>query len=491
MKICLLTDSYGDSISPFKEYDLPCDPRPHLPEAEWEQVILEKSTAARRLVELSQRGFDLFFNLCDGAWDEDRPGIEVVHALERLGCAFTGATSEFYEPSREAMKRVCRAWGIDTPAYVMASAEADVEHAAAALRFPLIVKHPSSYSSIGLTAASRVETPSALRAQARRMTETYGAALIEEFVDGREFTVLVAENPDDPPSPTTYVPVEFVLPEGETFKHFDVKWVNYEQMGAAPMTDAPLEARLRELSAEVFVGLNGAGYGRTDIRVDEEGRAFLLEINPNCGVYYPLDDPGAADLCLLNDPAGHAGFTRQIVRAALQRHERGQRPWEIRSTRHGGYGMFATRTVSRGARIVVFEEQPHVLVTRSHAVRSWREPNASWFDRYAWPLTDEVYVTWEQDPEAWKPINHSCEPTAWLEGLDLVARHELEPGQEITVDYATFCNEIMPSFECGCGVPECRGTIRGDDHLREFVARYEGHVSDYVARKRRELGLSS
>ena len=35
----------------------------------------------------------------------------------------------------------------------------------------------------------------------------------------------------------------------------------------------------------------------------------------------------------------------------------------------------------------------------------------------------------------------------------------------------------------------CRRTIHGDDYLGDVVARYEGHVSDYVARKRRELGL--
>ncbi len=48
----------------------------------------------------------------------------------------------------------------------------------------------------------------------------------------------------------------------------------------------------------------------------------MLEINPNCGVYYPATDPGSADLCLARDPAGHEGFTRQIVAAALRRHER-------------------------------------------------------------------------------------------------------------------------------------------------------------------------
>lgn len=489
MKICLLTDAYADSTSPFKDHDLPCDPRPYLPEADWHSVALQRSTAVGTVEELAGMGFDLFFNLCDGAWGEDRPGIEVVQALERVDAAFTGATPEFYEPSREAMKRVCDAWDIPTPRYVAAATPDDVERAAAELRFPLIVKHPSSYSSIGMTRASRVETPEALRREARRMTAAFGAALVEEFVEGREFTVLVAENPDDPLSPTTYTPVEFAFPEGETFKHFDLKWVDYADMGASPVADAELGSQLRELSAKAFRGLSGAGYARVDIRVRTDGRPFFLEINPNCGVYYPASDPGSADLCLFNDPAGHEGFTRQIVRAALQRRELRRRAWVVRPAPDGGYGMFATRAVARGERIVDFEQQPQVLVTRRHVERTWTDPDASWFSRYAWPLTDEVYVVWERDPEDWKPINHSCEPNAWLEGLDLVARVDLAPGQEITVDYATFCNEIMPSFECRCGSADCRGTIRGDDYLRDFVARYEGHVSDYVARKRRARGL--
>jgi D-alanine-D-alanine ligase len=48
----------------------------------------------------------------------------------------------------------------------------------------------------------------------------------------------------------------------------------------------------------------------------------MLEINPNCGVYYPSADPGSADLCLAHDPEGHIGFTRQLIRAALHRQQR-------------------------------------------------------------------------------------------------------------------------------------------------------------------------
>lgn len=484
MRICILTYDDRDLEAPHPEDPVPCDPRPFLPGAEWDEVQLEKANAVHRLVRLAQDGYDLFFNLCDGSWDSDAPGIEVVQALERLDVPFTGATAGFFDPSREAMKRVCAAWGIDSPAYAIVRSDHDLERAADTLRFPLIVKHPASYSSIGLTPGSRVTGVAGLRDRANEMRTTYGAALVEEFIEGGEATVLVAENADDPGSPITYQPVLYHFPAGESFKHYQLKWFDYHGLTAGPVEDADLDARLRDVSARMFAGLEGTGYGRCDLRIDRDGRLFMLEINPNCGVYYPASDPGSADLCLLHDPAGHAGFTRHIVAAARRRPRRHEVSYEIRSDGNGGYGHFATRAIGRGERIVAFEATPHTLVTRTHVERAWTETDVAWFRRYAWPLTDEVWVTWSRDPEEWRPINHSCEPNAWLDGLDVAARTDIAAGEQITLDYATFYNERMPSFECACGTDACRGTIRGEDHLADFVARYGDHVSDYVQRRR-------
>ena len=483
LRVCLLTYDDTPLDVPHPGEAVKADPRPFL-DADWRVVELEKTTAVSRLLQLHRDPPDLYFNFCDGAWDGEAPGIEVVHALERLDAPFTGATSGFYDPSREAMKRVCAAWGIDTPGYVIARGATGIERALDTLRFPLIVKHPTSYSSIGLTRDSRVTSPAALREQADRMIARYGGALIEEFIEGAEATVLVAENPGDPRDPIVFTPILYEFPEGETFKHYDLKWHEYHGLRAAPVRDAALEATLRTASARFFVGLDGAGYGRCDLRIDADGRAFMLEINPNCGIYYPASDPGSADLCLLHDPAGHAGFTRLVVDAAFARHRRRHRGWQVRPTAPGEYGLFATRAFHPGETVVRFEEEPHTLVSRAHVERAWAEPHTDWFRRYAWPLTDEVWVIWGVDPEDWRPLNHSCEPNAWLQGLDVAARTPIAAGDEITLDYATFYNEVMPPFPCDCGADACRGVIRGDDHLAPFVDRYQDHVSDYVRRKR-------
>ena len=88
------------------------------------------------------------------------------------------------------------------------------------------------------------------------------------------------------------------------------------------MEDPVLAARLRDECARFFVKLKAASFGRCDLRVDKTGTPYMLEINANCGIYYPPADYGSADIVLSLDPAGHEGFTRQLVAAAFARHER-------------------------------------------------------------------------------------------------------------------------------------------------------------------------
>lgn len=327
MRICLLT-TQDLNADPFPQDDWPCDPRPFYPEAEWHVETLLHETSVEQVKKCIADGFDVFFNLCDGAADQDVPGIEVVQTLEEAQVPFTGGTAEFYEPTREEMKQACWSQRIPTPAYVLAREPKDVDRAIETLRFPMFVKHYSSYASVDLSRASKAVSRPGLRRQAHKIMSKHGAALIEEFIEGIECTVLVAENPDDPENPITYQPMQYRFPAGESFKHEKLKWEEYEHMESYPVTDPGLDAQLRDVAARFFVALKGASFGRCDLRVDEAGTPYMLEINPNCGVYYPTADAGSADLCLMKDPAGHEGFTRQLIAAAFKRYDRQQRARE-------------------------------------------------------------------------------------------------------------------------------------------------------------------
>lgn len=59
------------------------------------------------------------------------------------------------------------------------------------LNYPLIVKHHNGHDSIGLSPQSKVSNLDSLIKQTRLVVDEFGGALVEEFIDGPEFTVLV------------------------------------------------------------------------------------------------------------------------------------------------------------------------------------------------------------------------------------------------------------------------------------------------------------
>jgi D-alanine-D-alanine ligase len=114
--------------------------------------------------------------------------------------------------------------------------------------------------------------------------------------------------------------VEFIFPSGESFKHYDMKWVDYEKMSVAPVNDKRIEKVLREQTARLFKAMDGNGYARCDYRMSADGTIHMLEINPNCGIFYAPHEPGSADFSLLNDPVyDHRKFLKLIVRSAQKR----------------------------------------------------------------------------------------------------------------------------------------------------------------------------
>jgi D-alanine-D-alanine ligase len=274
----------------------------------------------KQIRDLMNEGVDVFFNLCDGTPDDALSGIGLVQVMEKLGAAFTGADSKFFDPSRQEMKAYAKKANVPAPNWMMVDRVEDVERAAKRLHFPVLVKPPHGYASVGITRDSRCENVEQLKVQVGREIEIFGRALLEEFIEGREFTCLIAENPDDADNPITFKPVEFIFPKGESFKHYDMKWVEYEKMSVAPVNDKRIEKILREQTVRLFKAMDGNGYARCDYRMSADGTIHMLEINPNCGIFYAPHEPGSADFSLMSDPVyNHQKFLKLIARSAQKR----------------------------------------------------------------------------------------------------------------------------------------------------------------------------
>ncbi len=319
MKICILNPSYHDSRSVFKTLNPLYDPTLYLKKHEWERHFISPINIFGQIEKLISQKFDIFFNLCDGAADQDIAGIEVVKALEFFNVAFTGAGSLFYEPSRKAMKLACQNANLLTPKYLFVNSLVELHEniktkwQSLNLKFPLIVKHYNSYNSVGLSKKSVVHNVKDLEIETQKIIENFGSALIEEFIEGKEFTVLVAENTQN------FTPVEFLFPKGETFKHFDLKWKDYETMQCLACENFVLSAELQRIATLFFEAMNGIGYARVDIRMNEKNEIYILEINPNCSIYYSEAEAGSADFILLQKPNGHQEFTDLLLKIAMNR----------------------------------------------------------------------------------------------------------------------------------------------------------------------------
>ena len=491
-KICVLSSSYAESTSDTAEVDdYVCTPAHYFdasdPRYEFTFAELNKSTSYRDVRTLVHSGkFDCFFNLCDGGKDEDRAGEDVVRALEEFNVPFTGADSAHFDPSKADMKMIAYFAGINVPLHAVLYEVPTIEELKERLSgfaFPLIVKHPHGCASTGMTKKSKCTTVEEVHEQVTLFIERSKEAMVEEFIVGDEVTVLALQTPT---GTKVCRPAQMNFPEGEDFKHFDLKWISYEGLEwfQVPETDPNFKEMMRvgEVTFETIMG--GIGYGRCDLRVQRDtGKVYFLEMNPNCGVLYPPGSESSADWILKCDETfGHREFCTAMIDAALIRHEKAQKLFQINFTNKKGYHCIAARDIKKEEVIFEDECQPMNIVTRPYVVEHWNPQEIKDFEAYAWPVSDDshVYATWSNDHKKWRSINHSCDPNCgFCEGNSLNCRalRDIPKGQEITMDYATFYDEAMGVFDCNCNSPNCRYQIHLNDPKLKTTGEYSWHRS--------------
>ncbi|GAB4398914.1 MAG: hypothetical protein OHK003_22200 [Anaerolineales bacterium] len=318
MRVCVLSD---EEIQDF-------DPSPYLKDYEWKMFTLG-APVEEHIRKLAESGeFDVFLNVCEGYEFEDEEddewgyhAIDVVKVLEEMNLAFTGASSNCFDPTREEMQAVADANGIGfAKGYQVKSVE-EARELVSNLRYPIMVKHPKSYGSMGMFKDSRADTLEQVLAQVKRICTEFGAARMEEFIVGKEFNVLVVENAKDLSQPFVYPPAELIFPEGEEFWHTDIKWDYDIPFDFKEVTDPELKTRLQDTGKRMFLAMGITGYGRCDIRMNEKGELFILEINPNPAIMLAPKEYGPADYMILYDKGGYKLFFDRIFEAAKVRQQ--------------------------------------------------------------------------------------------------------------------------------------------------------------------------
>ena len=150
----------------------------------------------------------------------------------------------------------------------------------------------------------------------------------------------------------------------------------------------------------------------------------------------------------------------------------------VRSSSVQGYGLFTTDNIRAG------EELIWVSGGIVYTTEDWKTGKV----QLAPELYNETQV--EDDLFIATPkslfyyVNHSCDPNF----INRMAWRDIEAGEELTTDYATFSAFANYLLEpCNCGVSNCRGRVTGDDwKLPELQERYRGHFTTHIDRLIRE-----
>ena len=460
LKVCVLQPDYSTTSVDYKDYDPPRDLSHLILSATFHHVSLNKLTTYKQLKELKKNNYDIFVNLCEGYLEWEVPSIDVIYFLELLNLPFTGPTSLLYDPPKELMKYVAYTEGISTPEFVLIEDKnQNIESACSKLRYPLFVKPHKAGDSLGVDHSSLVKNLDELKNKVAAIIDEYAPLLIEEYVEGREFTVMLAANART--EPTVFHPVEYIFPEGFQYKTYSLKTSELHPNANIPVADDVIVERLKDAAKKIFKAFDGVGYARLDFRMNEAGELFFLEINFTCSVFYKDGYEGSADYILKYDGYGQANFLKHIITEGIARYKQKQKKYYVKGSPIAGYGIYATEKIYANEVVFKGEELAQRIVTKNYVEKNWTDNQKEIFRKYAYPLSKEVFLLWDHNPYEWAPQNHSCSPNTAYNGLNVIATRNILKDEELTLDYASFLDENMEPFNCQCGAPNCRGLITG------------------------------
>lgn len=142
---------------------------------------------------------------------------------------------------------------------------------------------------------------------------------------------------------------------------------------------------------------------------------------------------------------------------------------------HAGNGSVAVERIEAGELVVAFGGRCMVRAEFDALPEGQRARSIQ--------IADDLFLAGHPEPEVADFVNHSCDPNCGMSGATIVvAMRTIEPGEELTYDYAMSDGSDYDEFDCHCGTASCRGRVTGNDWtLPDLQRRYDGWFSPYLA----------
>jgi len=230
---------------------------------------------------------DMVFNMAEGAAGESREA-QMPAVLEMLGIPYTGSgpLSMALCMNKARAKEMLSHYGIPTARFIVArSAVAGIDRF---LTFPMMVKPLDGTSSSGIENDSIVRGPEELESKVASVLKERGqSVLIEEYLEGREFMVVLLGNGEN----LKALPIVEIdcraLPEGVSPIYSRDARLLLSGPGVetdilrCPADIGPrLSSAISDVATDAFRALDVRDWCRVDVRLDSSGVPHVIELNP-------------------------------------------------------------------------------------------------------------------------------------------------------------------------------------------------------------------
>jgi D-alanine-D-alanine ligase len=254
-------------------------------------IPIEANEKAYLTLYKNKKKINMVLNYSLGINGRDRYS-HIPAMCEMLNIPYTGSSplTQAMLMNKARAKDILRANNIPTLPYQLFYSRK--ENLNKNLSLPLLIKPVGQGSSAGITNKSIVNTDKELERQIKFIINTFNEpALAEPFLQGREFSVSMLGNP---PKILPIIESDHsVLPKNfRAIDSMEVKW-HFEEAYEKTNLVCPAEIknhlrkRVEDLCYKTWKALNILDYCRIDIRCDQKGNPFILEINSPPGLIPP------------------------------------------------------------------------------------------------------------------------------------------------------------------------------------------------------------
>lgn len=268
---------------------------------------------------------DLVFNLCETFDDNYYGEMYVAAVLDMLNVRFTGTAPSglALRQDKAVTKKLLSFYDVPCPQY--ATFAKDKLEFAGKMRFPLFVKPLKKDASAGIDDKSFVTDYSSLMKKIEYIhKELQDTALVEEYIEGREFYLSVLGN--EPVEALPLIELDFSkLPEG--YRHIYSEKAKFDEdsevfqlinFGIATNITDEIRNKITMIGLKAASALQVLDYARIDIRLSQDGVPYVVEVNANPYLEQTAELPVAA----LQAGMGYATLINKIVEISWQRWDR-------------------------------------------------------------------------------------------------------------------------------------------------------------------------